>query len=369
MRYLFYVVYLVVALATLLSSAHASAQTAPKGGAQQEWEQVVAAAKKEGEVHIIGPAGTKLRDALAEPFAKKYGVRVEYLSAGGFQIPQRVERERQAGVFSWDLFIAGTTTLVKGLRPIGALDPIEPALILNEVKDRKVWRGGEPPFFDKERVGLSVLLGAGQYLFINTQLARADEFRSWRDLLNPKWKGKIVMGRDPRTSGYGNATFKFFFTDKSLGPGYIRELVKQELTLLRDDRVAAQWLAQGKFPICICSDIDTVRLIDQGLPIAVIDGRQLKEGTHVTSAYGNVALANRAPHPNVAKVYINWILSREGSTLFSQASGMPSVRVDVPTDHVRPATIPEPGWHISSTEEGLAQEEPLAAFLKQVMGE
>jgi iron(III) transport system substrate-binding protein len=363
-RYFFYVVYLVypgLALATLFSPFHAFAQ--------QEWERVIAAAKKEGEVRLIGPAGTKLRDALTEAFTKKYAVRVEYLSAGGFQIPQRVERERQAGIFFWDLFIAGTTTLIKGLRPIGALDPIEPALILNEVKDRKVWRGGEPPFFDKERVGLMALLGAGQYLFRNTQLARADEFKSWRDLLNPKWKGKIVVGRDPRTPGYGNATFKFFFTDKSLGTGYIRELLKQEPTLLRDDRMAAQWLVQGKFPICICSDIDTVRLVDEGLPIAIVDGRQLKEGTHVTSAYANVSPANRAPHPNAAKLYINWILSREGSTIFSQASGMPSVRLDVSTDHVRPAMIPEPGWQISSTEEALTQEEPLAAFLKQVMGE
>jgi ABC-type Fe3+ transport system substrate-binding protein len=281
-----------------------------------------------------------------------------------------VVRERRARVYHWDVVMAGTTTLFKGLKPDGALDPIEPALIVPEVKDSKHWRGGELPFFDNDRIGLSVLRGAGQYLFVNTKFVRPEEFKSWRDLLDPKWKGKIMIGRDPRIAGYGNATFKFFFTDKALGQNYIRDLLKQqEPALLRDDRIAAQWLAQGKYTICICSDIDTVRLMDEGLPITAIDGRQLREGTHVTSAYANVAVLNRAPHPNAAKVYVNWLLSKEGSTAFSLASGMPAIRLDVPTSHVKPWTIPEPNWPVSNTEEGLAYEEPLNTFLRQVIGE
>jgi iron(III) transport system substrate-binding protein len=357
------------ALWLLGAGAHESGAASAPAGWEKEWNKVVEAAKKEGEVRIFGPAGSKLRDALTEMFTKTYGISVDYIGAGGFQIPARVERERQTGVYHWDIFMAGTTTLFKGLKPHGALDPIEPALLLPDVKDGKNWRGGEIPFFERDRIGVSVLRGAGQYLFINTKFVRPEEFKSWRDLLNPKWKGKIVMGRDPRIAGYGNATFKFFFTDKNLGQSYIRELLKQEPPLLRDDRVAAQWLAQGKYPICVCSDIDTARLIDEGLPITAIDGRQLREGTHVTSAYANISLANRAPHPNAAKLYANWLLTKEGMTLFSRASGMPAMRLDVPTDHVRPWTIPEANWPVSNTEEGLAFEEPLGAFLKQILGE
>lgn len=355
--------WLLTAGATVARAASAPARW------EKEWNKVVEAAKKEGQVRIFGPAGSRLREALTETFTKNYAIGVDYIGASGFQIPARVGVERRIGLYSWDIFMAGTTTLVKGLKPQGALDPIDPALILPDVKDVKKWRGGEFPFFDRDRSGLSVLRGAGQYLFINTKLVRPEEFKSWRDLLNPKWKGKIVIGRDPRIAGYGNATFKFFFTDKNLGQSYIRELLKQEPPLLRDDRVAAQWLAQGKYPICVCSDIDTVRLIDEGLPITAIDGRQLREGTHVTSAYANISLANRTPRPNAAKLYVNWLLSKEGTTLFSRASGMPAIRLDVPTDHVRPWTIPEPGWLVSNTEEGLAFEEPLVAFLKQILGD
>lgn len=351
------------------ASAHEAKAASAPAGWEKEWSKVVEAAKKEGQLRIFGPAGPKLREALTETFTKNYGIGVDYIGASGFQVPARVGAERRVGLYHWDIFMAGTTSLVKGLKAQRALDPIEPALILPDVKDPKKWRGGELPFFDHDRSGLSVLRGAGQYLYVNTKLVRPEEFKSWRDLLNPKWKGKIVIGRDPRIAGYGNATFKFFFTDKNLGQAYIRDLLKQEAPLLRDDRVAAQWLAQGKYPICLCSDIDTVRLIDEGLPITAIDGRQLREGTHVTSAYANISLANRAPHPNAAKLYTNWLLSKEGTTLFSLASGMPAIRLDVPTDHVRPWTIPEPHWQISNTEEGLAFEEPLSAFLKQVIGE
>ena len=54
----------------------------------------------------------------------------------------------------------------------------------------------------------------------------------------------------------------------------------------------------------------------QGIPIAIVDARQLKEGADVNPANGSLALFNKAPHPNAAKVYINWLLSKEGQTVF-----------------------------------------------------
>jgi iron(III) transport system substrate-binding protein len=344
-------------------------QVTSAGDWRAEWERVVEAAKKEGEVQLAGPRGAERRQAITETFTKKYGVRVEYLGVGGFELPPRVERERQAGLYLWDVFMVGTTTLLKGLKPIGALDPIEPALILPEVKEPRYWRGGELPFFDRNRLGLALQQRAGQYLFVNTDLVNPEEVRSWRELLHPKWKGKIVIGRDPRVSGHGNATFKFFYTTASLGPQFIRDLAKQELKLMRDDRTSAQWLAQGRYAICICSDLDTPKLIQAGLPIKLINGRQLKEGAYRTSGNANVALANRAPHPNAARLYVNWIMSKEGGALFSSATADASLRIDVPTDHLEPWVIPEPEWPITNTEEALKAEEPTFALLKELFGE
>ena len=80
----------------------------------------------------------------------------------------------------------------------------------------------------------------------------------------------------------------------------------------------------------------------KGLPVAIVDPRLLKEGTGLSSSSSGLGLFNRAPHPNAAKVYINWLLSKEGQTEFAVASGYISSRLDVPTDHAAWRT-PIPG--------------------------
>lgn len=357
-----------VGLGFLGSAASASrAVTAPSGW-EREWNKIVEAAKKEGTLNLAGPRGDETRRALTETFTKKYGVQVEYLGTAGPDLPPRVMTERRANVYYWDVIIAGTSSLLNALRPGGVLEPIEPVLILPEVKDPKHWRGSQLPFFDKERVGLSIARQALASLYINTKMVKAQEVHSWRFLLRPEFKGKILIGRDPRLAGSGKAVFVFFLIHKELGPDFIRQLVKQDLMLMQDDRIAATWLAQGKYPICVCSQRQTERLIKEGLPIQAVDGRQLKEGAPVTLGAANIALVNRAPHPNAAKLYVNWVLSKEGSTLYAKANGVPSLRVDVPTDHVEPWLIPLPEWPNVNTEEAIKAEDPLSALLKELLG-
>lgn len=350
------------------AGAHELEAASVPAGWEKEWNKVVEAAKKEGRVNLAGPRGDETRRALTETFTKKYGIEVEYLGTAGPELPPRVMTERRANVYYWDVIIAGTSSLLNALRPGGVLEPIEPVLILPEVKDPKFWRGGQLPFFDKEQVGLSIARQALASLYINTTQVKAQEAHSWRFLLRPEFKGKILIGRDPRLAGSGKAVFVFFLIHKDLGADFIRQIVKQDLHLMQDDRMAATWLAQGKYPICVCSQRQTERLIKEGLPVQAVDGRQLKEGAPVTLGAANIALVNRAAHPNAAKLYINWVLSKEGSTLYAKANGVPSLRVDVPADHVEPWMIPLPEWPNVNTEEALKAEEPLSVLLKELLG-
>jgi len=76
-------------------------------------------------------------------------------------------------------------------------------------------------------------------------------------------------------------------------------------------------------------------------------------GAFINSGSGGVMLFNKAPHPNAATVFINWILSREGQTIYSKASGQLSNMRGVPRDHLSPDGIPKPGgkyWNSSSEE-------------------
>src|ERR671918_3202563 len=105
----------------------------------QEWEKILAAAKKEGKVAVIGPVGADRRDVLVEPFQKKYGISVEYFADRGSGIGPRLSAVRGAGQYLWDVVVTGTTTGMLVLLPPGMLDPMEPALLLSDVKDPKHW--------------------------------------------------------------------------------------------------------------------------------------------------------------------------------------------------------------------------------------
>ncbi len=333
----------------------------------ENWETLVRAAQKEGKLFLAGPTGDRRRRALTETFEKKFNIQVEYLGTGGPELPPRVKIERRVGKYLWDAFIAGTTTLLRGIKPEGILTPIEPALVLPEVTNPKNWHGGRLPYMDEDRTVLAILMQAGQYVYVNTKMVNPEEFTSWRALLDPKWKGKIVVARDPRVAGYGRFTFQYFYINSDLGPDFIRELVKQDLHLMRNSRTGALWLARGKYAICMCSDIQTGRLMEEGFPIAVLNPHRIKEGTGVTSAYANLALPNRPPHPNAAKVFANWILTKEGSTLFSKATGMPSRRVDVTTNHIESWRVPKDGWVMTGTEDKLKIHDAMVPFLEKLL--
>src|SRR5882757_9351573 len=200
---------------------------------QEEWERVLQAAKKEGKVAIIGPTGADRRDALTIAFEKKYGIGIEYHSDSGAGILPRLSAERKADRYLWDVVITGTTTALENLIPARVLDPLEANLILPEVKDLKLWRNGALEFLDPGRQLLVMSPYQRGTLFVNSTLANPKEFKSYKDLLDPKWKGKIVAD-DPRKSGPGQATFTFFFLHPELGAKFIRALGGQGLTLLKD---------------------------------------------------------------------------------------------------------------------------------------
>jgi iron(III) transport system substrate-binding protein len=309
---------------------------------QEEWDRVLRAAKSEGKVTLIGPLGADRRDALSQGFQSKYGITVEYHPDAGAGIFPRLNAERKAGLYLWDLLISGTTTALDQLIPNKFLDPLEPTLISPEVKESKYWRGGALEFLDPGHHTLIMTLMHRGTVYINANLLSPKEFTSHKDLLDPKWKGKIIAD-DPRKSGTGQGTFLFFYRHPQLGAEFIRSLSRQGLTFAKNYAQEVDMLGQGRFPVGIgLSDSIIEERTRRGVPVAILDPRQLKEGTPVTPASGALSLMNRAPHPNAAKVYINWVLSKEAQTVLAQSTGYISSRVDVPTEHAPPWKIPQP---------------------------
>lgn len=169
-------------------------------------------------------------------------------------------------------------------------------------------------------------------------MVKSEEISFWKDLLQPRWKGKISIN-DPRVAGPGSKAFGVL--TEIFGVEFLRELAKQELAVVSDQRLQIEWLAQGKYPIAIAPSSDVLsEFAEAGVLIKVISP---KDGLFLTSSFGNITLINKAPHPTAAKVFINWALTKEGQTLFTQTWRTQSLRLDVPTTYVEPERLREEG--------------------------
>ncbi len=103
-----------------------------------------------------------------------------------------------------------------------------------------------------------------------------------------------------------------------------------------------EWVAQGKYAILVSPTGLENQLLQRGLKFGLLP--EFKDyGGYTSPAFGSLSLINRAPHSNAVKVFLNWLLGKEGQMAWSKVMGEPSRRLDVPTDHVPSYRIPKPG--------------------------
>jgi iron(III) transport system substrate-binding protein len=356
---------------TVGSGEAASALPGTTADPAAEWDQVVAAARREGKISIMSTAGTDLRDGLITGFSRRYPeIQVEFAGAPGGALAAKLLTEREAGLHSVDLFIHGTTTIITTLIPAGAVDPITPFLVGPDVRDPSPWLGGRFDFADDAgQYNLVFTSGVKVPLVYNPQLVEGGEFRSYLDLLDPRWHGKLSM-HDPRVAGPGLATASFLYAAPGLGEDYLRRLFATRVVFSKDDRQIMDWVARGQYPISLApSETIASELIRRGLPLELIPAEALQESSYLTAAAGTVAVVNRAPHPNATKVYLNWLLGKEGQTDASRAIGHPSRRRDVPTDHLVKFLVPKEGaaYQENYKEPYVRLKDRLDDFLKAVV--
>ncbi|MBM2803792.1 MAG: hypothetical protein HW419_1685 [Deltaproteobacteria bacterium] len=306
-----------------------------------EWEKTVAAAEREGVVSIyIFDAGPLTEDTV-HAFERAYPkIKVSQLRGRGNDLGPRLVAERRAGKHIADLFAGGKGTAFTTLYVGKILDPIKPILLLPEVLDEAKWWRGAHKYVDPEDKYVFVYLGnaGGVEINYNSKMVNPREFGSYWDLVQPKWKGKIVAA-DPRMRGMDNPVL-FFYYHAKLGPEYIKKLYgEMEVSIARDYRQPVDWLAAGKFSLCVpCVSDEMDKAMQQGLPVGQI--LNLKEGGTLSSSGGTLSLLQNAPHPNAAKVFVNWLLSREGQAQVQKGrkgrprTGSNSLRMDIPKNDV-----------------------------------
>ena len=286
--------------------------------AQSAWDKVVAEATKEGKVVVYNGTNFKIVRKLGDAFQKQYGITVEVLDGRASEIRERIRTEQAAGRFIGDVGYTGATS--------AALQAAEGAFQAH---------GGLPlsktlaePLVDD---GLFVPSSAGNFaLLINTNLVKED-IKSWRDLEDPKWAGKILSD-DPRALGAGQVWFEV--TYRTLGRAFHEKVAAHKPVISRVFAESNRRIARGEFPIYLPFNVSEYQSL-KGLPIKAIVPQ---EGVPYVP-FGS-SLLKGAPHPNAGRLFMNFLLEPEQQVAFALEGFRPAARdmgPRIPED-IRPLT-------------------------------
>ena len=310
---------------------------AEKTAWQSDWEKTVQAAKQEGQLQIYSALGPYHPQIYAE-FQKDYPqIKLDVVHGNSSRMSPRLLAERRAGKYLADVYQGGPTSLYSFYQN-KLFDPLAALLVLPEVADQSAWWDGKHIYIDPERKYIFVNEGSvsGFTISYNSQLVKALEFKSYWDLFNAKWKGRIVS-LDAREPGFGASELRYVFYHPDLGAEFIRRLFgEMNIVLSREPKQAIDWVATNKVALCVfCREDIADKAKEQGLPVDSVNPNDLKEMPRLRGSASAIALVNKAPHPNSAKVFINWFLSRRGQMVYQESHGdRDSLRVDIPKDKV-----------------------------------
>jgi len=279
----------VVILASTVFPRGASAQTAA------DWDKVVAAAKSENQVVFYSVGTSNAAELISAGFTRKFGIPVDLLKQGPSEVRERIRSENMSGRKIGDVVNSGNTLRVidpKLVQPHGDLPNLKRLIA---------------PFKDD---GTFLPMSVTPFgLLINTNLVKTEDIpKSWNDLLDAKWKGKMIID-DPRRPGQGNGTLMVLM--EKLGKGYIEKLAAQNIALSSDNSIAERRTAQGEYAIYFAfSSRNLTKLA--GLPVT---GAVLEEGVPYSGGVATV-IANPA-HPNAARVFMNYLLDDEAQDVLA----------------------------------------------------
>jgi len=305
------------------------------------WNKILDAAKREGEVtaysfSMVGDTSL----VVAKAFKDRYGINLDIISGRGAEFLERVKTEQRMKQVVGD-FMEASSTHTLNLKSTGSTIST-PGLPVFEEKN--VWRIN-PFVLDPEG---HVLVHRGQYIgpWVNTNLVKpGQEPKSYRDAAKPEWKGKILIS-DPALSNGTYITYLSLVDNGYLDMEFVRSMAKQDMKFVPGTRDVAAELARGQAPLGLTvTDVDAASFVAEGAPIKAI---AFEEGTIVSLSA--LTAIKGSPHPNATKVFMNWILSPEGQTIYNKALSLAPIRSDVP-DFRPPPTAVVPKRVIPLTEE------------------
>jgi iron(III) transport system substrate-binding protein len=284
-----------------------------------DWNKVVDAANKEGKLTIYTASiGSPFHKKVIQAYESKYGIKVDLLEARASEVRERVRVEQSAGRFLGDLHHNGATTTGLMTRD-GNFQPH--GGIPNT-------RNIEPPYqADDIKIPAEVI---SYCLLINKNMVKPpDEPKSWQDILDPRWTGKILSD-DYRALG-GGAVF-FVVMQNTFGREFHEKLAAQKPVFSRDIQNSERRTARGEFPLYLPFSLQDLNNL-KGLPVKAIVPAEGRPYIRF-----DLAVLRNAPHPNAARLFMNHYLEPESQLVFANAGYNPVIRgvVEKTLPEIRP---------------------------------
>ncbi|MGD9884011.1 MAG: ABC transporter substrate-binding protein [Reyranella sp.] len=286
--------------------AIAPAIIAPAMAQDDDWAKVVEAGKKEGKLVIYTASiGSVFHKAVIKSFEQKYGITVEMLEARASEVRERVRVEQAAGRFLGDIHHNGSTTTWLMMRD----GNFQPHGVVPNV------RSIVPPYeADEIRIPCEVI---SYGLMVNRNLVKpGDEPKSWKDILDPRWTGKILSD-DYRALG-GGAVF-FVVMHNTFGKEFLEKLATQKPVFSRDIQNSERRVARGEYPLYLPFSLQNYNNL-KGLPVKPIVPAEGRPYVRF-----DLTMLKNAPHPNAARLFMNHYLEPDSQIVFANAGYNPVV--------------------------------------------
>lgn len=278
-------------------------------------EAIAVKAKEEKTLVVYNSMELIDASALVEAFKKKYPyIDAKLFRLGGTQMPVRVLQEHRAGVHLADVIQAGDFVFYE----ISRADVFQPY----HSPERRAY---PEDFKDKEGVWTSTSHNAGVISY-NSSLVNPDNApKNYADLLNPKWKGKMLL--DVNGPEWYAGMLQVMGREKGLP--FMKSLAKQELNFRQSKVLANQVLTSGEFSLLVNNYEHLVQTAKKkGAPVDSVAAHPVLSRVHT------IALTRNAPHPNVGRLYIDFVLSEEGQKIL-RGFGRSSSRKGVDPDELQ----------------------------------
>jgi|ADGO01.1.fsa_nt_gi ABC-type Fe3+ transport system, periplasmic component len=294
----------VLAVTAALAAGCLASETSETVEAESGFDAILNAAKEEGTVTWYSSLPQATTDRLVAAFTEKYGIEVNAVVLASSLLTARISSEHAAGSYEVDVLNAADPVFMKDMMGEGWFATVN----ADDLPSLQTWPAD---YFFEDAYALVNIQPQG--ISFNTDKVSAEEVDTWEELLDPKFKGEIFYS-DPRVTKSWLVMADLLYEE--LGPEFLSALAEQDLQVVDSPVSASQNLAAGSGMVLFSNLRGVVDpLVEKGAPIGLVFPNP------TTGVEQFTAVMQRAPHPNAARLLMDFLLSEDGQKIMNEKTG------------------------------------------------